>query len=41
MTIANKPKKKSRVYNLRFILTEECPQTPTSSVNQTSRKAHE
>ncbi|KAA0064149.1 gag/pol protein [Cucumis melo var. makuwa] len=29
------------VDNLRFVLTEECPQTPASNVNRTSRKAYD
>ena len=27
------------VDDLRFVLTEECPQTPTSNANRTSREA--
>ncbi|KAA0051437.1 gag/pol protein [Cucumis melo var. makuwa] len=29
------------VDDLRFVLTEECPQTPTSNANRTSRKAYD
>ncbi|XP_050935160.1 uncharacterized protein LOC127143909 [Cucumis melo] len=29
------------VDDLRFILTEECPQTPASNANRTSRKAYD
>ena len=29
------------VDDLRFFLTEECPQTPASNANRTSRKAYD
>ncbi|KAA0025987.1 gag/pol protein [Cucumis melo var. makuwa] len=29
------------VVDLRFVLTEECPQTPASNDNRTSRKAYD